>query len=63
MLKGSESKGALLITAANTEILKRLHRPVGANNDVLLKLNKVTWNGKLNNLQVFDIVCLDFQRI
>ena len=55
MLKGSESKGALLITAANADIMKRLHRPVAAYNDGIMKLNKVTWAGKLNNLQVGDL--------
>ncbi|XP_065055102.1 bridge-like lipid transfer protein family member 2 isoform X3 [Rhopilema esculentum] len=53
MMKGSESKGALLITAANADIMKRLHRPVAACNDGIMKLNKVTWAGKLNNLQYF----------
>ena len=52
ILIGRESKGALLITAANADIMKRLHRPVDTNNDVIMKLNKVTWNGKLKNLQV-----------
>ena len=58
MLKGSENKRALLITSANTQILKRLHRPVAANNDVVLKLNKVTWTGKLDNVQVSGPVFL-----
>jgi len=53
ILIGRESKGALLITAANADIMKRLHRPVDTNNDVMMKLNKVTWNGKLKNLQCF----------
>ena len=52
ILIGRESKGALLITASNANIMKRLHRPVDTNNDVILKLNKVTWSGELKNLQV-----------
>eukprot|EP00794_Sanderia_malayensis_P014359 gene14357-15855_t len=56
MLKGCETKGALLITSANTQILKRLHRPVAADNEVATKLNKVTWTGKLSNLQYFATV-------
>ncbi len=61
LLKCGETKGAMLITSANTQILKRLHRPVTANNDVASKLNKVTWTGKLSNLQV-SVVSLYFLR-
>ena len=42
----------MLVTSADSEIVQRLHKPVAINSEVVNRLNKVTWVGKLKNLQV-----------
>ena len=49
MLKGIENSGCLLVTAGNAEVLNRLHRPTQSGRKLL---NKKTWVGHLENMQV-----------
>ena len=49
MLQGIETKGCVLVTAGNTRILNRLHRPVWSKGELF---NKKTWVGKVENVQV-----------
>ena len=49
MLKGIENSGCLLVTAGHAEVLNRLHRPTQSGKKLL---NKKTWVGRLENMQV-----------
>lgn len=49
MLKGIENAGCVLVTAGNAKVLNRLHRPTQTGRKLL---NKKTWVGHLENMQV-----------
>ena len=55
VLKGIESEGCVLVAAGNARILKRLHAPVWSNGEMF---NKGTWVGKVENLQVRELLLL-----
>lgn len=52
LLHGTETRGAIIVTSGNATILKRLHHPSNVTGDIVNKMNKVTWRGKIRNLQV-----------
>ena len=49
LIKGIEITGCVLVAAGSTRILNRLHKPVRSKGELL---NKKTWVGKVENLQV-----------
>ena len=52
LVKGIETTGCVLVAAGNSRILNRLHRPVWSKGELL---NKKTWVGKLENMQVLQL--------
>jgi hypothetical protein len=49
MLKGIETSGCLLVSAGHAEVVNRLHRPTKSGRKLL---NKKSWVGHLENMQV-----------
>lgn len=49
MLKGCETAGYMIISAAKTQILQRIHRPIWRNRSLN---SKTTWVGILECMQV-----------
>ena len=49
LVKGIETTGCVLVAAGSSRILNRLHKPVWSKGELL---NKKTWVGKMENMQV-----------
>lgn len=53
LLKGCETKGYVILSAANAEIVKKIHRPVWKDRTLV---SKTTWVGILECLQYYATV-------
>lgn len=53
MLKGCETKGYVIVSAAKAEILQRIHRPVWKDHSLV---SKTTWLGTLDSMQYYATV-------
>jgi hypothetical protein len=53
LLKGPETKGYVIISAAKAEILQRVHRPVWRDRTLV---TKTTWVGSLQSMQYYATV-------
>lgn len=53
LLKGCETKGYVILSAAKAEILQRIHRPVWKDRTLV---SKTTWVGTLECLQYYATV-------
>lgn len=53
LLKGCETKGYVILSAAKAEILQRVHRPVWKDHTLV---SKTTWVGSLECLQYYATV-------
>lgn len=53
LLKGCETKGYVIMSAAKTEILKKIHRPVWKDRTLV---SKTTWVGSLECMQYYATV-------
>lgn len=56
LLKGCETKGYVILSAAKAEILQRIHRPVWKDRTLV---SKTTWVGTLECLQYYATVNAD----
>jgi len=53
LLKGCETKGYVIVSAAKAEILQRIHRPVWKDHSLV---SKTTWVGTLDSMQYYATV-------
>lgn len=53
LLKGCETKGYVILSAAKAEILQRIHRPVWKDHTLV---SKTTWVGSLESMQYYATV-------
>lgn len=53
LLKGCETKGYVIVSAAKAEILQRVHRPVWKDHSLV---SKTTWVGTLDSMQYYATV-------
>ncbi|XP_050545881.1 protein KIAA0100 isoform X3 [Daktulosphaira vitifoliae] len=53
LLKGCETKGYVIVSAAKAEILQRIHRPVWKDQSLV---SKTTWIGTLDSMQYYATV-------
>lgn len=56
LLKGCETKGYVILSAAKAEIVQRIHRPVWKDRTLV---SKTTWVGTLECLQYYATVNAD----
>lgn len=53
LMKGCETKGYVIVSAAKAEILQRIHRPVWKDHSLV---SKTTWVGTLDSMQYYATV-------
>lgn len=53
LLKGCETKGYVIMSAAKAEILQRIHKPVWKDRTLV---SKATWVGSLESMQYYATV-------
>lgn len=53
LLKGCETKGYVILSAAKAEIRQRIHRPVWKDRTLV---SKTTWTGRLECMQYYATV-------